>query len=542
MFIKKKRSPHPFGLIFILTSALIFTACSSPFHDAALRGDLGTVKRMLLKGERISKRDINGDTVLHIAAREGNIRLVELLLGLGAGLDQHNSYQRTPLSVAASHGKLDMAKYLLKLGADMEAQDFQGNTPVMLAAAENHAEVVRYLVRQGARFYHVNFYKETAYKLATQNGHTDLAKYLVGLSGSQNPPDTDTEPETETPDDHIPPRLVITSPRQRGIELSEAGKTILIAGTASDESGQVRVFVMGQAVYLDERGNFELMQSLETGTNEIEIYALDRAGNKSHEKLTVRSSFVKAKPDRLNRGKSYALIIGSNNYQRLPKLETPINDATVIDRLLTLQYGFQSEMILDADKEAISRALNRYRSVLRPEDSFLLYYAGHGVFDKNVNKAYWLPVDAEKKDDTNWLITDAITAKIQRLPAKHVLVVSDSCYSGTLTRSVSLDENGSDRLNYLKALQDRHSRTLMASGGNEPVSDSSKGGAHSVFAEAFIKSLSQNQDEMLSAEKLFYQGVKEYVAGNSEQVPEYSIIRNSGHQGGDFIFYRSKKP
>jgi len=43
-----------------------------------------------------------------------------------------------------------------------------------------------------------------------------------------------------------------------------------------------------------------------------------------------------------------------------------------------------------------------------------------------------------------------------------------------------------------------------------------------------------------TAEELFYEHIKEQVAENAEQVPEYNTIRNSGHNGGDFVFIRVK--
>jgi len=43
-----------------------------------------------------------------------------------------------------------------------------------------------------------------------------------------------------------------------------------------------------------------------------------------------------------------------------------------------------------------------------------------------------------------------------------------------------------------------------------------------------------------SAEELFYAHIKERVAGKSDQVPEYNTIKNSGHEGGDFVFMKSQ--
>jgi hypothetical protein len=43
----------------------------------------------------------------------------------------------------------------------------------------------------------------------------------------------------------------------------------------------------------------------------------------------------------------------------------------------------------------ILNALSQYRRTLKPSDNLLLHYAGHGQFDKDVDKAYRLPVDAD---------------------------------------------------------------------------------------------------------------------------------------------------
>ncbi len=73
------------------------------------------------------------------------------------------------------------------------------------------------------------------------------------------------------------------------------------------------------------------------------------------------------------------------------------------------------------------------------------------------------------------------------------------------------------------------------SGGNEPVSDSGNGG-HSVFADAFLKALKEEDKTSFTAEELYYGYIKKSIAGKSDQVPEYNTIKNSGHDGGDFVF------
>ena len=83
----------------------------------------------------------------------------------------------------------------------------------------------------------------------------------------------------------------------------------------------------------------------------------------------------------------------------------------------------------------------------------------------------------------------------------------------------------------------RKSRTLMASGANEPVWDGC-GDGHSVFARALLAALGDIGRDSFTAEELFHYGIKEVVVGQSRQSPQYMVLRTSGHKGGDFVFAR----
>ncbi len=236
------------------------------------------------------------------------------------------------------------------------------------------------------------------------------------------------------------------------------------------------------------------------------------------------------------RGKYYALIIGNNDYKYIPKLETARKDAVEVERLLKERYGFETKLLLDAKRKDILSTINEFRKNLSVDDSFLVYYAGHGEFDKTADKAYWLPVDAQRDDPTDWIMADDLTTNVKRIGARHVLIVADSCYSGTMTRSFNADLlSKGGREEFLKKMRGKTSRTLMASGGNEPVADSG-GAGHSVFADTFLKALREVDKTAFTAEELFHGFIKERVAGKSEQTPEYNTIKNSGHDGGDFVF------
>ncbi len=243
----------------------------------------------------------------------------------------------------------------------------------------------------------------------------------------------------------------------------------------------------------------------------------------------------------LSVGPYYAIVIGINNYQYLPKLHTAVNDASTLATVLQEQYGFaEKKLLLNATRDQILIALNSYKHNLPANSNLLIYYAGHGYKDPVTQRAYWLPVDAQSDSDVNWIGASTITDEISGLHSTHVLIISDSCYSGGLTRDAGIVIKRHERDVYLRRMLESPSRTLMASGRNEPVADGGKEG-HSIFAYALIESLRTIKEDGFTAGDLFHKFIQQEVAGTSDQVPQYSIIQNSGHEFGDFVFSRGGK-
>jgi len=149
---------------------------------------------------------------------------------------------------------------------------------------------------------------------------------------------------------------------------------------------------------------------------------------------------VRCQPLFVNIGKYYAIVIGINRYEHLSELQTAVNDAQTIGRLLQENFGFEIKTLINenASRNSIVKTINNFRKILSSKDKLLIYYAGHGYFDKVTGKAYWLPTDAEKSDDTNWILAERVTSNLKRLEAKQILIVSDSCYSGTLMRTAQI--------------------------------------------------------------------------------------------------------
>jgi hypothetical protein len=249
-------------------------------------------------------------------------------------------------------------------------------------------------------------------------------------------------------------------------------------------------------------------------------------------KLGGDTKVVNASIANLDYGDYYALVIGNNDYQDLTNLRSAVNDAKVVSTVLEVDYGFNVKLLENASRKDILRSLKHLRETVSAKDNVLIYYAGHGYLDKDTDYGYWLPVDSERDDDSNWIATDRVVSQIKGMKAKHVMVVADSCFSGTITRAIKIEQRTPE---WLSEIVKKKARTALTSGGLEPVMDTGSGN-HSAFAYAFISLLEEN-DGVLDASQLFSK-LRPKVMVNSTQTPQYGKIHMAGDDGGDFLFVR----
>ncbi|MFK7891164.1 MAG: caspase family protein [Granulosicoccus sp.] len=242
-------------------------------------------------------------------------------------------------------------------------------------------------------------------------------------------------------------------------------------------------------------------------------------------------------------GKYHALIIGNNNYESLSKLRTAVNDGRAMERLLREKYGFTTQLLIDASRYDILAALNALQNTLTDQDNLLIYYAGHGELDEESASGYWLPVDADAASSEKWIANSAVTNIVDAMSAKHILIVADSCYSGTLTRSSVARQlptmTADQKLRWLQAVTRSKVRTVLSSGGVRPVFDGAPNERHSIFAKVLLDELQTNEN-VLEVYRLFF-NVQQKVAAAARglsvmQTPQYAPIRHSGHEAGEFLF------
>ncbi len=231
-------------------------------------------------------------------------------------------------------------------------------------------------------------------------------------------------------------------------------------------------------------------------------------------------------------GRYHALVIGIDDYRHLPKLATAVNDAKVVAGVLKDDYGFKVTLLLNPTRDGILDAFDEFQEKLGADDNLLIYYAGHGWLNEDSSRGYWLPTDAKPNRRSRWMSNATVTDTLKTFQAKHVMVVADSCYSGTLTRSANIGLRTGD---YWKRMAGKQARVALVSGGLEPVADAGSGG-HSPFAKAFIDVLRTN-DAVMDGTQLFSK-LRRPVMVSAQQTPEHPDVRNAGHDGGDFLFVR----
>ena len=225
-------------------------------------------------------------------------------------------------------------------------------------------------------------------------------------------------------------------------------------------------------------------------------------------------------------------MIGNDRYRHLKPLSTAVNDANAVASLLRSRYQFNVDVLTNATRDETVSALSKLRKTISSKDNLLIYYAGHGWLDKDMDEGFWLPVDAVDDDQVDWIANDTIMRSVRAIKAKHVMVVADSCFSGTLIRGIKIRERSPD---YIKRMSEKKARTALTSGGIEPVTDVG-GGDHSIFAATFMRILNENTS-VLDGHQLFTT-LRKQVMMNADQTPEYGDIRKAGHDGGDFLFVR----
>lgn len=241
--------------------------------------------------------------------------------------------------------------------------------------------------------------------------------------------------------------------------------------------------------------------------------------------------------------KSWAIVVGIDNYAKWPRLEYASHDAQAVADTLTGQFGFPSSQVIVLKNEQATRnnILAAFHDRLADDrtsrnDRVFVFFAGHGATRKLASGrdlGYIIPVDS----DPNAFATDAIAMSdlqniAESMKAKHVMFVMDACYSG-----LGLTRGGPSSSAFLRENARRSARQMLTAGGaDQQVADAGPNG-HSVFTWVLLQALAGkgdlNGDGLITGTELAAY-VAPAVSAVSQQTPAFGSL--PGSQGGEFVF------
>ncbi|MCE2414458.1 caspase family protein [Candidatus Poribacteria bacterium] len=358
----------------------------------------------------------------------------------------------------------------------------------------------------------------------------DFGENEIHVTATDTRDNIDTDVLIVHREDTEGPEIQIISPEhsdQRGFQptINSSNESVLVSGIVTDPSGVSEVKVNGIGVAVKE-DKFETTVSLTPGNNLIRVAATDTWGNQSVKEITVHP------PPPIR--KNYALLFAVDTYDHWPKLRYPLVDAINIGRDLEDIYGFEVELIQNPTKTDILRVLHKYaQKEYTPEDQLLIFFAGHGDFNNNMG--YLVSQDTKNPEDDSiregYLSHSYFRDFIDRMACKHILLVLDTCYSGTFDERLAMRGEGEDAFRSLsqadvKRILTYTTRWYLTSGANERVPD------YSLFIRAFLEALRSQggRDNILTIKEILT-----YLEGLSTPTPCFDEFgRNEG--GSDFLF------
>jgi tetratricopeptide (TPR) repeat protein len=346
---------------------------------------------------------------------------------------------------------------------------------------------------------------------------------------------------TERKSDKAAPLIAIMEPVSANNILEFNGTELTIKGIAPDPGGLKSVTINGEKAYSQEGGDFWGNVQLKEGMNRISIMATDFSGNSAEKIIEVNkpSGSSSASTVQIKEGKNYALLIGCQNYDdsKIPSLEDPIPDAVKLKLILKNNYNFTDDNLFTLFNPVLSDFKKQFLEiyeVIQPEDKLVIFYAGHGVWVEKEKKGYWMLTDAKLDDPNTWLPNKTVLDMIARVPARHTLLITDACFSGSVFKTRGLDLGKKDETNpsMVQRMNEKISRVAITSGNDTEVPDKS------VFMKYLVKALSENKEKYLTAQKMFVNQIIEAVMTETKTEPRYGTLELAGHLGGDFIFIK----
>lgn len=265
--------------------------------------------------------------------------------------------------------------------------------------------------------------------------------------------------------------------------------------------------------------------------------------------------------------RSLAIVIGINQYSdRIPALQTAVNDAEEIAAILKSKYEYQVVLMLDGD--ANSNKFNSLLTALEQQklplsdgsqieieetDRLFFYFAGHGIALDAIDNpdcplGFLVPQDARMDNNSTLLSMKRLHDALQKLPCRHLLIILDCCFAGAFRWAGNREavlQNKLYRERYDRFISSCAQQVITSASDDEKAADClypfgqrCEHDGHSPFAEFLLKALKGDvdlcQDGVLTATELYVYLHSELGKINAKQIPNFCQLER--HDKGEYIF------
>lgn len=297
--------------------------------------------------------------------------------------------------------------------------------------------------------------------------------------------------------------------------------------------------------------------------NLMDIVARDADEEEFHRRFQLRAPFVpgnaavlptsEERPQgtlasalrNIDFGQYHALIVGVSDYQRLGGVAHAAPDARRLEQVLSQQYGFNTQLLIDPGKADLLAGLTRYQQTLDETDNFVLFFAGHCKPASAYAPSYWMLRDADPVRSGSWLSLPSLVGIIDAMPARNVLLIADACEPDILTSTAvpvpTMEQGAEQQLLWYQKMVAARVRSVLSSGIAEPWLDGTQESAESPFTTALLEAL-DTKDAVVEGSRL-YAAIREASVTHFRQIlsradVHYAPIRHAGHEAGEFLFVR----
>lgn len=391
----------------------------------------------------------------------------------------------TVLGNAVEQGDVKGIKVLLDQGIDVNEKGACGwnadETALFCAVQAGNLPVVKLLLDRGADINHKTSWNLTALDLAVGTGNVQMVSLLL----------------------------------ERGAETPSAPVQVC-------DRGGFDIDMCTSLQYAQLKGNTKIVRLLEQAEErELAKLGVRPSGSGSASPEAPPSAVPASDVDRIPsaspkpRDHAYAIVVGIEQYQqKLPKADFAAHDAEIVGQYLSRVLGYPEEnVVVLLNERATKTGIEKYVEAWLPDhvekdDTVFIYFSGHGAPNAKTGKAYLVPYDGDPAfvEKTSYPL-ERLYEHLATLPAKEVVVMLDSCFSGAGGRSVIAKGMRPMVLSVENPVLAKGRTVVLAASSGDQVSSTYDQKGHGLLTYFFLKGLQgegdRNKDEKIELTELF---------------------------------------